>query len=66
MLVLLVTGPAYVVFWCWSMLFFPAGVAVTQLCHVLNTYKQLFVQLILGPVTALKWLQVTFLIHSDQ
>ena len=36
-------------------------VAVTQLCHALYTYKQLFVQLIFGAVTALKWLQVTFL-----
>ena len=41
-------------------------VAVTQLCHALYTYKQLFVQLILGPVTALKWLQVTFLTCSNQ
>ena len=36
-------------------------VAVTQLCYALYIYKQLFVQLILGPVTALKWFQVTFL-----
>lgn len=40
--------------------------AVTQLCHALYTYKRLFAQLILGPVTALKCLQVTFLTCSNQ
>ena len=40
--------------------------AVTQLCHALYTYKQLFAQLILGPVTALKWLQMTFLTCSNE
>ena len=34
-------------------------IAVTQLCRSLYTYKQLFAQLILGPVIAPEWLQVT-------
>ena len=46
-----------------SFCFFPDRGSDTQLCCALYTYKQLFVQFILGPVTALKWLQVTFLIH---
>lgn len=36
-------------------------VVVTQPCHALYTTKKLFAQLFFGPVTALKWLQVTFL-----
>ena len=37
------------------------SVAVAQLYHALYTYKWLFAQLIMGPLIALKWLQVTFL-----
>ena len=39
------------------------SVAVAQLYHALYTYKWLFAQLIMGPLIALKWLQVTFLIQ---
>ena len=38
----------------------------SRLWRELYTYKQLSVQLILGPVTALKWLQVTLLTCSNQ
>ena len=41
-------------------------VAVTQLFHALYTYKQYLLHLILAPVTALRWLQVTFLARSNQ
>ena len=40
--------------------------AVTQLFHALYTYKQLSVQLMLGPVTALNRLHVTLLTCSNQ
>ena len=41
-------------------------VAVTQLWLALYTYKHLFIWLISGPVTALKWLQMTLLTSSNQ